>query len=123
MQAVGLAWLARLATPDLGFAEFAVPLVLAGAGISLAMPAAQNAVLSSVRPTEIGKASGTYNMLRFLGGAFGIALSGTVFAAGGGFSSPQLFTDGYASVLGASALLSLLAALAGLLVPPRSARV
>jgi len=121
MQAAGLAWLARSATPELGLVELAVPLVLAGAGVSLAMPAAQNAVLSAVGPTEIGKASGTYNMVRFLGGAFGIALSGTIFATSGGFGSPQQFTAGYASALGASALLSFAAALAGLLVPPRAA--
>ena len=121
MQAIGLAWLARAATPDLAFPELALPLVVAGAGVSLAMPAAQNAVLSAVRPTEIGKASGTYNMLRFLGGAFGIALAGTVFAATGGFGSSELFSAGYASALGASAALSLAAALVGLLVPPRPA--
>jgi EmrB/QacA subfamily drug resistance transporter len=121
MQAVGLAWLSRIATPEMGFVEFAVPLVLAGAGISLAMPAAQNAVLGAVAPAEVGKASGTYNMLRFLGGAFGIALSGAVFAASGGFGSPQLFSAGFASALGLSALLSTAAATAGLLVPRRAA--
>ena len=41
---------------------------------SMAMPAAQNAVLGAVAPAEIGKAAGTFNMLRYLGGAFGIAL-------------------------------------------------
>jgi EmrB/QacA subfamily drug resistance transporter len=123
MQAVGLTWLGRVATPDMGFVEFAIPLVIAGAGVSLAMPAAQNAVLSSVSPAAIGKASGTYNMLRFLGGAFGIALCGTVFGASGGFGSPQLFTAGYATALATGAALSLLAALAGLLVPPRGATV
>jgi EmrB/QacA subfamily drug resistance transporter len=121
MQAIGLGWLARTATSDMAFVEFAIPLVLAGAGISVAMPAAQNAVLSAVAPTEIGKASGTYNMLRFLGGAFGIALSGTLFAASGGFGSPQLFTAGFATALGLSAFLSLAAAIAGLLVPRRAA--
>jgi hypothetical protein len=120
MQTVGMAWLWRTATPQMGFTELAIPLVVAGAGVSLAMPAAQNAVLSAVKPTEIGKASGTYNMLRFLGGAFGIALSGTVFAATGGFGSPELFSAGYTSALGAAAALSLAAAAAGLLVPPRT---
>jgi EmrB/QacA subfamily drug resistance transporter len=120
MQAVGLAWLSRIATPDMGFVEFALPLVLAGAGISMAMPAAQNAVLGAVAPAEVGKASGTYNMLRFLGGAFGIALSGAVFAASGGFGSPQLFSAGFASALGLSALLSAAAATAGLLVQRRA---
>jgi EmrB/QacA subfamily drug resistance transporter len=123
MQAFGMAWLGRLATPEISFAQFALPLVIAGAGISLAMPAAQNAVLSSVSPAAIGKASGTYNMLRFLGGAFGIALCGTAFAVSGGFGSPQLFTAGYATVLGVAAALSLLAALAGLLVPSRATTV
>ncbi|MBV9546007.1 MAG: DHA2 family efflux MFS transporter permease subunit [Chloroflexi bacterium] len=123
MQAFGLAWLARMSAPDLNFVEFAAPLLIAGAGVSLAMPAAQNAVLSSVSPTAIGKASGTYNMLRFLGGAFGIALSGTVFTASGGFGSPQLFTAGFAAALAAAASLSLLGALAGLLVPPRATTV
>jgi len=121
MQAIGMGWLWRTATPDLAFPALAIPLVVAGAGVSLAMPAVQNAVLSAVTPAEIGKASGTYNMLRFLGGAFGIALSGTVFAATGGFGSPALFSAGYASALGASALLSLAASLAGLLVPARGA--
>jgi EmrB/QacA subfamily drug resistance transporter len=121
MQAFGLAWLGRIATPELGFVQFALPLVLAGAGISLAMPAAQNAVVSAVGPSEIGKASGSYNMLRFLGGAFGIALCGTVFAASGGFGSAQLFTAGFSSALGVSALLSFAAAIAGLLMPRRAA--
>jgi EmrB/QacA subfamily drug resistance transporter len=121
MQAFGMAWLGRIATPDMGFVQFAVPLVLAGAGVSMAMPAAQNALLNSVSPAEIGKASGTYNMLRFLGGAFGIALSGTVFAATGGFGSSELFTAGFASALVASGVLSFAAALAGLLVPGRRA--
>jgi EmrB/QacA subfamily drug resistance transporter len=121
MQAIGMAWLARTATPDLGFVEFAAPLVLAGAGISIAMPAAQNAVLSAVAPTEIGKASGTYSTLRFLGGAFGIALCGTLFAANGGFGSPEQFSAGFVAALGLSALLSLAAAIAGLLVPRRVA--
>src|SRR2546422_7106597 len=31
-------------------------------------------VLGAVAPADIGKAAGTFNMLRYLGGAFGIAL-------------------------------------------------
>jgi hypothetical protein len=66
MQAFGMSWLGRVASVDTGVLELAVPLVVAGAGVSLAMPVAQNAVLSAVGPTEIGKASGTYNMLYLL---------------------------------------------------------
>ena len=118
-QAVGMAWLGRVAAPDLAFMSMLAPLIIAGAGVSIAMPAAQNSVVSAVAPTEIGKASGTYNSVRFLGGAFGIAINATVFAATGGFSSPMLFANGFAAAMGVSAALSLAGVLAGLLVPGR----
>jgi MFS family permease len=121
LQALGMLWLVRIAAPDTAFVELIAPFVITGAGVSMAMPAAQNAVLSSVRPTEIGKSSGTYNMLRFLGGAFGLALSATVFAAHGGFGSPELFSAGFVSAVGVSATLSLGGAAAGLLISNRAA--
>src|SRR5205807_7893905 len=80
LQALGLAWIGRIVSPDLPYDALVAPLIVAGAGGSIALPAALNAVVSSVAPTEIGKASGTFNVLRFLGAAFGIALSATVFA-------------------------------------------
>jgi len=119
VQAVGMAWIGRIVAPDVAFGDLVVPFILAGAGISMAMPAAQNAVVSSVIPTEIGKAAGTYNMLRFLGAAFGIAISATVFAATGGFGSPASFSAGFATAIGVSAALSFAGALAGLFIPAR----
>src|SRR5262249_11353242 len=85
LQAGGMAWIALIAAPALADATLVAPLVVAGAGVSMAMPAAQNAVLSSVAQTEIGKASGTFNMLRFLGGVSGIAIAVAVFAGSGSF--------------------------------------
>jgi len=123
LQAVGMAWIGRIATPDVEFSSLVAPFILAGAGISMAMPAAQNAVVSSVAPTQIGKAAGTYNMLRFLGGAFGIAINATVFAAFGGFGPPVLFSAGFAAAIEVSAALSFAGALAGLLIPARDARL
>ena len=79
LQALGMAWIAAIAAPDIGYMALVVPMMLAGAGVSLAMPAAQNAVISAVAPAEIGKASGAFNMFRFLGGAFGIASIVAVF--------------------------------------------
>src|SRR5262249_38710788 len=67
------------------------PLVLAGAGASLAIPAAQNAVLGAVPPPAIGTASGAFNSLRQLGGTFGVAVLAAVFAANGGYASPAAF--------------------------------
>src|SRR5450631_1036145 len=56
LQAVGMAWIGLIAIPDLAYANLAAPLVLAGAGVSMAMPAAQNAVLGAVAKADIGKA-------------------------------------------------------------------
>jgi EmrB/QacA subfamily drug resistance transporter len=121
LQALGMAWIGLTAAPELAYAELVAPLIVAGAGVSMAMPAAQNAVFSSVAATEIGKASGTFNMLRFLGGAFGIALLVAVFAAAGDVSSAQAFSDGFAVAIGLSAALSLAGAIAGMALPGRGA--
>jgi MFS family permease len=117
LQAIGMAWIALIAAPDLAYARLVAPLILAGAGVSMAMPAAQNAVLSAVAPPELGKASGIFNMARFLGGVFGIALLVAVFTATGSVSSAAAFSAGFTPALAVAAVLSLLAAIAGLALP------
>jgi EmrB/QacA subfamily drug resistance transporter len=121
LQTIGMAWIGLAAAPELAYAELVAPLIVAGAGVSMAMPAAQNAVFSSVAATEIGKASGTFNMLRFLGGVFGIALLVAAFAAAGDVSSAQAFSDGFALAIGVSAVLSFGGAIAGMALPGRGA--
>ena len=117
LQAVGMAWLGRIAAPDLAYATLVAPLIVAGTGASMVIPAAQNAVLSSVAATEIGKASGTFNMLRLLGAVFGIAILASVFTRTGSFGSPQAFSAGFAPAIGVSAALSVLGAIAGMWQP------
>jgi EmrB/QacA subfamily drug resistance transporter len=119
LQAVGMAWIALLAAPGLAYINLIAPLILAGAGVSMAMPAAQNAVMGAVAPNEIGKASGTFNMARFLGGVFGVAVQAAVFAALGGFGSPQAFSSGFVPAIGIAAAMSLMAAVAGAWLPGR----
>jgi EmrB/QacA subfamily drug resistance transporter len=119
LQALGMAWIAAVASSDVAYATLVVPMILAGGGVSLAMPAAQNAVISAVASAEIGKASGAFNMFRFLGGAFGIASLVAVFDHAGGLSSPQAFSSGFAAVLGVAAALSAAGAIAGLWLPGR----
>ncbi len=121
MQAVGLVWIALIAAPDLAYAELIAPLIIAGAGVSMAMPATQNAILGAVAAHEVGKASGTFNTFRFLGGVFGIAILAAVFAQAGGFGSAQAFSNGFARAIGVSGILSLVAAVAGLWLPGRRA--
>ena len=53
-----------------------------------------NVVLSAVRPEEEGRASGVNNTIREIGGVFGVAILASVFAANGGYTSPQAFVDG-----------------------------
>ena len=117
LQAIGFAWIALIATPGLAYAELVAPLVVAGAGVSMAMPAVQSIVLGAVTPAEIGKASGTFNMMRFLGGAFGIAILGAVFVAAGGVGSPQAFNAGFVPATAVAAVLSLLGSAAGMGLP------
>ncbi|TNC22594.1 MFS transporter [Amycolatopsis alkalitolerans] len=119
LQAVGFAWIALIAGPSLPYALLVPPLVLAGTGVSMAMPAAQHAVINSVGPAELGKASGAFNTLRQLGGTFGVVIVATVFTAAGGYGSPATFTAGFGPAVGTAAVLSLTAAVAGLWLPGR----
>jgi MFS family permease len=123
LNALGMGWIAVIAGPDVAYGRLVAPLVMSGAGVSMALPAIQNAVLGAVAPASIGKASGTFNMMRQLGGVFGIAVLVAVFAGSGGYGTPQLFSDGFAAAIAASAAMSLIGAVASLGLPqPQRAR-
>jgi EmrB/QacA subfamily drug resistance transporter len=115
----GLAWIALIARTGLPYQDLIAPLILAGSGASVAIPATMSAVMTSVPPKAIGQASGTLNMLRQLGGVFGIAICAAVFAARGGYASPADFTRGFGPAMGACAGLALLGAAAALAIPRR----
>jgi EmrB/QacA subfamily drug resistance transporter len=119
MQAIGLGWIAEIVSPAVPYSALVAPLVLAGVGVSMAMPAAQNAVLSSVAVAEMGKASGVFNMGRFLGGMFGIAALVAIFSANGGVDSAAHFDSGFAAAMILAATLSLAGAIAGFFLPAR----
>jgi EmrB/QacA subfamily drug resistance transporter len=117
IQAAGAIWIAVIAGPDLTYAQLVVPMVIAGIGISMAIPSAQNSVLGSVAREAVGKAAGTNSLMRELGGVFGIALAVAVFAGAGSYSSAQAFTDGFGPAIGVAAALALLGAIAGSFLP------
>jgi len=120
LQAAGMGWIALIAGPEVAYWRLVAPLAIAGCGVSMAMPAIQNAVMSSVAPASIGKASGTFNMLRQLGGVFGIATLVAVFSGAGSYGSAQLFSDGFTAALGVSAALSVVGALVSAGLPARA---
>jgi MFS family permease len=119
LNALALIWIALIAEPDVAYWQIAAPLILSGTGIAMSIPAAQSAVLTSVAPRDIGKASGTFSTMRQLGGAFGVAVVVAVFAGTGSYSSPQAFSDGFVAATLAGAGLSLMGAVAGLALPRR----
>ncbi len=119
LQAAGMAWIALIAEPHLAYTHLIAPFIIAGAGISMAIPATQSAVIGSVSPQYIGRASGTFTTVRQLGGAFGVAILVAAFAAAGSYATAQAFSDGFALAIGLAGALSLAGALAGMLVPGR----
>src|SRR4051812_21543509 len=121
LQAAGMAWLALIAEPGLGYSQMLAPFIVAGVGISMAIPSAQNSVVGSVATEALGKAAGTNSMMRELGGVFGIAVAVAVFAGAGGYVSPAAFIDGFGPAVGVGAALSLLGAIVGLALPGRAA--
>jgi EmrB/QacA subfamily drug resistance transporter len=119
LQSIGMAWLALIAKPDLAYPHMVAPFIIAGVGVSMAIPAAQNSVVGSVASEALGKAAGVNSMMRELGGVFGIALVVAVFAGTGGYASAQAFTDGFGPAIGVSAGLALAGALVALAIPSR----
>jgi EmrB/QacA subfamily drug resistance transporter len=119
LQAGGMGWLALVASPTAPYGQMVAPMLVAGAGVSMAMPAAQSAVLNAVAPGQIGKASGVFNTGRQLGGVFVVAVLALVFGTAGSYAGPAAFTDGFAAAIAVSAALSLAGAVAALAIPGR----
>jgi EmrB/QacA subfamily drug resistance transporter len=119
LQAAGMGWLALVARDGSGYGAMVPALILAGVGVSMTFPAAQNSVVSAVPPEAIGKAAGVNSTMRELGGVFGVAIGVAIFAAAGGYASPDAFRDGFAAAIGAAAGLSLLGAVFGAALPAR----
>jgi EmrB/QacA subfamily drug resistance transporter len=115
LQTLGFAWVA-LTVSSASTAAIVVALLIAGIGISMALPTVPTAVLNSVTPTEIGKASGINYMMQRFGAVFGIAIAGAIFSTYGHLGTPAAFTDGFKPALAACAILSLLASLAAIAV-------
>jgi EmrB/QacA subfamily drug resistance transporter len=120
MQAVGLGWVALIASPHVGSLQLAIALTVAGVGTSLCFPTVANSVMGSVPPQEAGVASGTNSSLRELGGVFGVAVLAAVFTRHGVYGSPQTFTDGFQPALLVGSALTAVGIVAALLAPGRS---
>jgi EmrB/QacA subfamily drug resistance transporter len=94
LQAIALGLLATLTSVHQTYGSMVIPFVLAGSGMALVFAPSASAVLSSVRTSQTGQASGATNAIRELGGVLGIAVLATVFTSHGSYASPQAYVSG-----------------------------
>jgi EmrB/QacA subfamily drug resistance transporter len=124
LQAIGTAWLALIAdSAGLSYSNLLGPFIVAGVGVSMAIPSAQNSVVGTIANDSLGKAAGVNSMMRELGGVFGIAVVVAVFAAAGSYFSASTFADGFGPAIGVSSGLAVCGALAALALPGRRGAV
>jgi EmrB/QacA subfamily drug resistance transporter len=110
MQAFGFAWMVQIATTSSDFTAFVAPFVIAGVGISMALPCVTAGGLNAVPPELLGKASGTLNTMQQFGAVFGIAVVTAVFNAHGSLADAASVTSGYRAALAVAAGSSVLGA-------------
>jgi EmrB/QacA subfamily drug resistance transporter len=119
LQALGYVWVAvRGGSLSTSWIELDVALLVAGVGISMALPTVPTAVLSAVAPHEMGKASGINYMAQRFGTVFAIAIATAVFSANGHVGSPAGVTAGFEPALWACVVFAALAALSALGIRP-----
>jgi EmrB/QacA subfamily drug resistance transporter len=116
----GFVWVAIRGSLSASWVELDVALLIAGIGISMALPTVPTAVLNAVAPRELGKASGINYMMQRFGAVFAIAVASAVFAAQGHLGTAAGVTGGFRPALAVCAGFALVAALSALAItsPP-----
>ena len=117
LQGLGLGLFAYDATLAPSYLRLCLPLLIAGIGVSMALPSNAAAAIGAVTPAEIGTASGVSNTLQRFGGALGIAVITTVFTGYGHLGTPATFVAGFRPAIAVAALLSMIGAAAALAIP------
>jgi EmrB/QacA subfamily drug resistance transporter len=112
MLTAGFAWVAWRGSLSTSWVELVIALLVAGVGISMALPTVPTAVLSAVAPDQMGKASGINYMAQRFGAVFAVAIGSTVFASNGGLGSPATATAGFKPAIWACCVFAGLAVLA-----------
>jgi DHA2 family multidrug resistance protein len=132
MFGVSLWWLASL-TSQSSFWDMAAPQALRGFAMMFIMLPINQIALGTLPPAQLKNASGLYNLMRNLGGAFGLAIINTLATTRGSvhlrhlqdqvtWSRPAathflaMLEQGYAASKGASAHLAALQTLAGIVM-------
>ena len=116
LQALGYVWVAARGSLGTSWIELDGALLVAGIGISMALPTVPTTVLDAVAPEEMGKASGINYMAQRFGTVFALAIASAVFAAHGHLGSPAAVTAGFRPALWACVCFAVLAALSGIAI-------
>jgi EmrB/QacA subfamily drug resistance transporter len=119
MQAAGFAWVALRGTLGTTWIEPVAALLIAGIGISMALPTVPTAVLNAVSHEEMGKASGVNFMAQRFGAVFAIALGSVAFSARGSLGSPAGVDAGFAPAVWVAVGFAALAAVTALAIGGR----
>jgi EmrB/QacA subfamily drug resistance transporter len=122
LQAVGYTWVAARGSLATSWVEIVFALVVAGVGISMALPTVPTAVLNAVAEPEMGKASGVNYMAQRFGAVLSIAIASAVFAAHGHLGNPAAVTAGFRPALWSCVIFAVLAALSAIAITPRPPR-
>src|SRR5215831_6646407 len=110
LQGAGFAWIVAHASHHSGYGGYVAPFIIAGTGISMALPCVTTAGLNAVSPALLGKAAGGLNTLQQFGAVFGIAIVTAVFSTYGSLAGPATVASGYRPALAVAAGLSALGA-------------
>lgn len=114
IQGIGLGWIGLLAQAGAGYGQFVPPLIIAGIGVSMAIPVVATTVMSTVPHHDMGKASGVNSTMQRFGAAFVIAVAAAVFSANGHLGTPVSFVSGFRPALLVIAGISMLGAIVAL---------
>jgi EmrB/QacA subfamily drug resistance transporter len=119
LQAAGYTWVAACASLATSWVEIVTGLLVAGIGISMALPTVPTAVLNAVAEHEMGKASGVNYMAQRFGAVISIAIASAVFAAHGHLGNPAAVTAGFRPALWSCVIFAALAALTSIAITTR----
>ena len=120
-QAIGLAWIALLMSPDVEYASLVAPFLVSGIGMGLVFAPSATAVLATLPGADHAKASGANSTIREIGVALGIAVLTAIFTGSGGDLVPTAYVDGAVPAVLVGAAVVLASAAAGLALPRRRA--
>jgi len=117
--AISFAWLSQVSASDSYLSGAFGPMLLNGLSAGFVFMPATSSVLSGVAPEHAGSASGLLQTFQQLGGAIGLAVIVSVYAAG---AEPGQFLPGVDHAFQTSALFALMALTVALLAVVRLRR-